>query len=325
MVSSAPQNNPEARHPVNPAASREARQLLELVYSVSGHKVLSGQHNYPSKIDGYSRMIAEEQKAWPAIFGQDFGFSPRGTLDDYTLRQEIINTCIEQHKAGAIITLMWHAVRPVEDEPVTFKESVQGELTDRQWKDLVTPGTEIHERWKAQVDVVAWHLRQLQDENIPVLWRPYHEMNGGWFWWGHKEGPEGYVKLWRMLYDRLVNFHHLDNLLWVWNANELGIGKKAYDLYFPGHDVVDILATDVYHGKYAKKDYTSLLKLADGKPVAIGECGPLPTAELFGKQPQWAWFMAWSEFPWDHNTREDRDAVYAIPRLLTREDAPYDW
>ena len=82
---------------------------------------------------------------------------------------------------------MWHAVRPIEDEPVKFSTSVQGKLTDAQWHDLVTPSTEINERWKSQVDVIAFYLKQLRDAHVPVLWRPYHEMNGGWFWWCQKK------------------------------------------------------------------------------------------------------------------------------------------
>ncbi len=95
---------------------------------------------------------------------------------------------------------MWHAVRPTEDEPVTFRESVQGELTDQEWTELVTPGTQLNERWKSQVDVIAWFLKQLKYARVPVLWRPYHEMNGAWFWWGQKKGEDGFKKLWQMMF-----------------------------------------------------------------------------------------------------------------------------
>src|SRR5690606_553432 len=141
-------------------------------------------------------------------------------------------------------------------------------------------GTEIHERWKSQVDVVAWHLRQLRDAKVPVLWRPYHEMNGNWFWWGQKQGDDGYKKLWRMLYHRLVEVHGLNNLLWVFNGNEVRENRDAqgvdhgvhpYATYFPGLDLVDVLATDVYRNNFAKIDYDSLRELARGKPIALGE------------------------------------------------------
>ena len=96
--------------------------------------------------------------------------------------------------------MMWHAGRPMDNPPYGWKESIQGELDDAQWKELTTPGSPLNKRWEAQVDKIASYLKQLQDANVPVLWRPYHEMNGVWFWWGDKKGPDGYQKLWKMMY-----------------------------------------------------------------------------------------------------------------------------
>jgi mannan endo-1,4-beta-mannosidase len=231
---------------------------------------------------------------YPAVFGQDFGFSAPGTWDGINYRQQIVDETIRRNSEGFIITLMWHAVRPIEDEPVTFEHSIQGKLTDDEWRELVTPGTQLNERWKSQVDVIAWHLKQLQHAGVPVLWRPYHEMNGGWFWWGRKTGPDGYKKLYRMLFDRLANFHKLNNLIWVFDANQLNSNVDSYETYYPGDDVVDIVATDVYRG-FHQDDYESLLKLAGSKPVALGEVGAPPTEQVLRDQPRWAWFMSWGE------------------------------
>ena len=109
---------------------------------------------------------------------------------------------------------------------------------------MITPGSLIHERWKSQVDVIAWFLKQLQYAKVPVLWRPYHEMNGGWFWWGDKPGENGYKKLYRMMFDRFVNFHGLNNMIWVYNANEVKPGIKPYADFFPGHDVLSSMVVD---------------------------------------------------------------------------------
>ena len=122
---------------------------------------------------------------------------------------------------GFIITIMWHAVPPTEEEPVEFRKSIQSHITDEQWQDLITPGTAINERWKSQVDVIAFFLKQLKYADVPVLWRPYHEINGNFFWWNGRPGENGTKKLYRMLYDRLVNFHKLNNLIWVYNCNEI--------------------------------------------------------------------------------------------------------
>jgi mannan endo-1,4-beta-mannosidase len=218
---------------------------------------------------------------------------------------------------------MWHAVRPSQDEPVEFDEGVRNQMTDQQWQDLMTPGTEIHERWKSQVDVIAWHLRQLRDAQVPVLWRPYHEMNGNWFWWGQKAGENGYRRLYRMLFERLVNFHRLNNLLWVFNANELREGVDPYDKYYPGQDVVDVLATDVYQNGFARRDYDELLALAGAKPIALGETGRMPTVQILRDQPRWTWFMNWGD---PGGWRRDQEAVTAIfesEEVLTLEKLPW--
>lgn len=281
--------------PVTPNASPQAKQLLNYLYSISGDKILSGQHNAP--LNGTNRLAALHKQVgeYPAMFGQDFGFSEPGSWDGINFRQRIVDDSIAKHEEGYIITLMWHAVLPLHKEPQTFEQSVQGELTDQQWKELLTPGSALNERWQSQVDVIAWHLKQLQYAKVPVLWRPYHEMNGDWFWWGYRKGPEGYQKLWRMLFQRLTEFHKLDNLIWVWNANELRNSAKEYQAYYPGHDVVDVLATDVYSGDYKKQDYQALLNVAEGRPIALGEVGKLPTPKILKAQPKWVWFMMWRD------------------------------
>jgi len=173
-----------------------------IFHDISGKHTLAGQHCNP--LVGSTRLVTvyRQTKHYPAVFGQDFGFDAPGSWDGINFRQQIVDEAIRRHQEGFIIVLMWHAVRPTEDEPVTFKESVQGKTHRQGMAGLITPGTEINERWKSQVDVIAWFLKQLQYAGVPVLWRPYHEMNGDWFWWGKKAGDNGYKKLYRMLYDR---------------------------------------------------------------------------------------------------------------------------
>lgn len=282
--------------PVNPNATPEAVQLYQYLYSISGHKTLAGQHCNP--LVGSTRLIVVDRTTghYPALFGQDFGFDEPGSWDGINFRQRIVDDAITRNQEGFIIALMWHAVRPIEDEPVSFQHGPQGKLTDAQWHDLITPGTEINERWKSQVDVIAWHLRQLQFAGVPVIWRPYHEVNGNWFWWGNRPGENGSKKLYRMLYDRLVNFHKLNNLIWVYSCNELG-GENAgsYADCYPGDDEVDVLATDVYRRGFAQQDYDQLLALGGDRPIALAEVGSPPSPAILKKQPRWTWFMSWGD------------------------------
>ncbi|MEX1238749.1 MAG: glycosyl hydrolase [Cyclobacteriaceae bacterium] len=305
--------------PVNTNASHEAQKLLAYLYEIDDEHTLAGQHNYNHEMNRYTMKAQDIGGRYPAIWGTDF--SGNGAPDP---GQKIVDEAIEKHKAGVIVTLMWHAGRPMDDPPFRWSESIQGELTVEEWKELTTPGTPLHARWRHQADQIAFYLTQLRDASVPVLWRPYHEMNGVWFWWGDKKGEDGYAKLWKMLFDRFVNYHQLNNLVWVWNANAPrdipGDEAYAYKDYYPGHEYVDVLATDVYNFDYEQKDYEELLAVAEGRVIALGEVGELPKLEILAAQPKWAWFMVWASWLETHNTLERVMTIYNLRETLTLEE-----
>ena len=187
-----------AIEPANPNATPEARALLDLIYRISGKYTLTGQHNYPNAKDQNTRFARKYIGQTPAIWSTDMGFAKEGNYDSYLARPDIVKQAIRQHKKGFVITICWHAVPPTAHEPVTFQPqgpvvsdslaSVQGQLTDEQFREVLTPGTKLYNRWATQVDSVAVYLKKLQEARVPVLWRPYHEMNGDWFWWGGRVG-----------------------------------------------------------------------------------------------------------------------------------------
>jgi mannan endo-1,4-beta-mannosidase len=306
--------------PVTLNPSPEATTLLEYIYSISGKQTLTGQHDQPLFTTAYFQRVYEITGKYPALHGFDFGFSEPNTLDGINFRQSMVDDAIRLYKDGTIITFMWHAAPPTHDEPVTFKGEIQSKLTDEQWKDLITPGSPLNQRWQSQVDVIAFFLKQLRDAHVPVIWRPYHEMNGNWFWWGARTGEEGYKKLYTMLFDRLVNYHKINNLLWVFNANEINSNTVPYDQVFPGPEYADILATDVYRNNYQQSDYDQLITLGKGKPIALGEVGKMPTPEQLKNQPKYTWFMCWVDLVFKSNTMEEINAIYNAENTLTRDE-----
>lgn len=303
--------------PVNKNATQEAKELLHYIYSLDDN-ILSGQHSYNEEPDKFYNQAKAITGKFPAVWGTDFYWN--GENDP---GERIVEAAIKKHREGAIITLMWHVGRPQDTPPYGWANSVQNEISDADWEELVTPGTTLHEKWLDQIDNVADHLKKLKEAKVPVLWRPYHEMNGVWFWWGNKRGPEGYPKLWKLMYERYTNHHNLNNLIWVWNAN----GPRdipqdeafEYQEFYPGHEYVDILATDIYHFDYERKDYRELLKLADGKPIALGEVGQLPKPNILEAQPKWSWFMVWSNWLQTANSEENVKAIYNFEKTISRE------
>ncbi len=308
--------------PVNPNATPEARELLRQIDQISGHYTLTGQHNFPNHLSRWSDRIYDLTGKSPAIFGQDFGFSGGDDKDSVEGRPSMIQEAIRQYRNGAVIALTWHAVRPTDDEPVTFRDSVQGHLTDFEWNELLTPGTNIYNRWVEQVDVIAGYLQQLQAAGVPVLFRPYHEMNGNWFWWGGRPGEHGSAALYRQLYDRFVHVHHLNNLIWVWNVNCPGGNAGPIDAYYPGAERADVITMDIY-GKFEQSYYTGMLTLAGKKPIALAEVGAMPSLDVLAQQPHWAYFMMWSGMGETVNSPEQLQAMFHAPNVLNRGDAPF--
>jgi mannan endo-1,4-beta-mannosidase len=334
-------------HPRSPAA----RRLLDFLRSLAGRYTLSGQHNYIGVGAKYLDVVERMTGRRPLIWGSDFAFEvesdgigkhyhcgPANVTDpgepDPRLveapigpaREALVRCALEQHARGHIVTLMWHACFPTFGDRGPYDSIWQvGRLpSEETWRELTTPGTALHAAWAAQVDRVAVHLARLRDAGVPVLWRPYHEMNGVWFWWCDKKGPAGFARLWRMLHERYTRLHGLDNLIWVWNTNaprdRANDEAHAYDLYYPGGDVVDVLAADVYGNDYRPSHHDDLERLADGRPIALGEVGDVPTPEILERQPGWTWFMPWGGLVARKNNAARVPALYACERVLSLDD-----
>jgi len=291
--------------PVTPKPSPEVMALLDYLQGLSGNHILSGQHNFPISRDRNTQFAADYIGKTPIVWSQDFGFAKDGDKDSYLARPSIVQEAIRQHKLGAIVNLCWHAVPPTADEPVTFQPvpgadpdncaSVQGKLTDQQWKDLFTPGTTIYKNWEKQVDEIAGYLKQLEDAHVPVLWRPYHEMNGDWFWWGGVyEGKYTTKRLYQQIYDRYVKHHKLKNLIWIWSVDKPEQPRREFVNYYPGNKYLDILAIDIYGDVFKQEWYDGLMALSEGKPITLGEVGIPPRQEVLDQQPNWLYWVVWS-------------------------------
>ncbi len=308
---------------VNENASKEALELLHFLYGVSGKYTLSGHHNYPSLMSVYTDSMKVLTGKSPVVWGGDFGFSDeRHETDNIIHRKRLVSEIKKYADEGAIITLCYHQANPVEGEPCLFKPGVQYTLSDKQWKDLLTPGTEIYTNWRYQMDSIAVYLKEIEKLKIPVLFRPYHEMNGSWFWWGGR--PEEFKKLWVQLYDYYTNVHHINNLLWVWSSDRPWEGVEDY---FPGHEYVDILGCDIYplpdtNVVFRQEWYDRMVKLADGKPFGLTENSVIPSLEEFDRMPDFTWFLSWNELALNDNSLEKLNKIYNSDRVITLDEMP---
>lgn len=123
----------------------------------------------------------------------------------------------------------------------------------------------VHTTLRDDVDAIAAPLKQFKDANVPVIWRPLHEVTQwAWFWWS--KDAELFKELWNMMYDRLTNHHGLNNLIWCWNpAHNYDLNDRSF---YPGDDKVHIVSID--YPEDVRAAYRGLKAIAD-KPVAVPE------------------------------------------------------
>lgn len=301
-------------------------------FCVEGENAFGFQHCGPANLKAISwetyitqrdsMRKAREDGPLPMFTGE----APFLDISLEEARKATMIEILQQHEKGHIITLMWHGCFPGDGDCCEGSSiwAMENRPSPEEWEELVTPGTDLNEAWKEGADKIARYLGVLQDNNIPVLWRPYHEMNGVWFWWCNHKGEQGFKRLWIMMYEYFTEHHQLNNLIWVWNTNAPrdipGDEAWPYEDFFPGIEYVDILAADVYRNDYKQSHHDQLAKLGQGKPISLGEVGDIPSLDVLEAQPEWTWFMPWAWILFTHNDHDAIRELYTSEQVLTLDE-----
>ena len=279
---------------VVPNSSGETIALYNFLSKTYGKVILSGQYGGETE---FNRIKSVSGKT-PLIRGFDLiEYSPSRVAHGATSTET--EKAIEWHAQKGIVTFAWHwnAPKDLIDQP--GKEWWRGFYTEATTFDVTKamndPGSEEYTLIIRDIDAIATQLKKLKDAEVPVLWRPLHEAEGAWFWWGAK-GPEPCKWLWKLVFDRLVNYHQLSNLIWVWTSTA---SSAAMDWY-PGDDCVDIIGADIYlpAGTYSANFimFDNIVSIFGGKKIiTLSENGPIPDPDrLFPERAAWNWFCTWA-------------------------------
>lgn len=309
-------------HLVNPHATPATKALMKYLVANYGKHIISGQDDYHN-IDWISQHTGKK----PALVGFDLmDYSP--SMAAHGASSDDVEQAIAWGKQGGIVQFQWHWNAPTDliDEP--GKEWYKGFYTKATTFNVAEainhPDSKDYKLLLRDIDAIAVQLKKIQAAGIPVIFRPLHEAEGGWFWWGAK-GPEPAKKLYRLVYERLTNYHHINNLIWVWNS--------ASPDWYPGNDVVDIVSIDSYPkaGDYSpvSNQYDTLVSLVkDKKLVTMSENGPIPDPKLLQEYgADWSSFMTWTgDFitGGQQNSLDHVKAVYNNPYVITFNNLPHD-
>lgn len=245
---------------------------------------------------------------------------------DYTLTGVYIVPANKDLAQGTQLYKPTANLDPNKDYNFYLKSESYPEGTTFDAANALTEGTWENQVWKDDMQTLTEYLTLLKNANIPVLWRPFHEASGKWFWWG--KDADSFKKLWIAMFNEL-KAAGLDNLIWVWtscgNDND----------WYPGDAYVDIVARDLYGEDDAKcaTEYADLSATYGNKIVTLGECGYstytnsqiATVSKQWNAGAKWSWFMVWyndESSQTYHSTQEWWQDAMSQPNIITRDQVP---
>ena len=306
----------------NTNATPSAKKLLNFLNKTAGNAIITGQHTQTIPMEEIS-YIRQKTGKEPLLRGFELlAYSPNinynhaseECLTEVHENRNTMETALNWAKnTHGIVTLSFHWFSPIGGHDKSF----YAKNTDFDATRILIDGTPERKAFYHDMDIIAEELKKFRDADIPVLWRPFHESDGDWFWWGAK-GPETARDLYKLMFEYYTNIHHLNNLLWVWNCRI----PEGY----PGDDSVDIISVDIYLEKYTvtdyREDYLKLLEATSkNKVAALAEVGYIPDIHILEQtHTPWAYYMTWSKefcIGEQYNTTSNLKTMYDSPYAIT--------
>jgi mannan endo-1,4-beta-mannosidase len=248
-----------------------AQQLLERLDSLQKKGIMYGHQDDPMygltwEYQKDSSDVKNVCGDYPAIMGFDLGGIEMGdqkNLDSVPFTR-MTEEIIAHHLRGGIVTLSWHPRNPVTtidgggNAGQKFPEGTAWDVRDSAVVKKILTDSLTHEKfegWMQRVSDFLATLKTADGKKVPVIFRPWHENSGSWFWWGEKLcSVDEYKALWNLLQDKL-KADGFDNLVWSYSpgCQDNLTAERLLDRY-PGDDRVDMIGLDGYQWVPEEKD-----------------------------------------------------------------------
>ena len=241
----------------DPNATDETVALFYNLYNLSKTKFLVGQQDAYTGFYNGDMGDSDMKKATgsdPALLGSDFMFitddQNNEQPENWFYQQEILITdnVKQAYSKGMVNIFSWHFREPFEGE--SFYTSDMTDFQKYNALPSILPGGSNHDYYKQKLDKVADVLANLKDNNnklIPVVFRPFHEFDGNWFWWGSAYcTPAQYQEIWRFTVEYLRDVKQVHNVLYAFSPDNSYATSTQYLSRYPGDNYVDILGMDNY-------------------------------------------------------------------------------
>ena len=255
---------------VDPAATEETVALFYNLKNLSKTNFAVGQQDAFTSFYNNSRGESDIKKLTgsdPALLGSDFMFitddKNTGEANNWFFQQEqaIVEDAVEAYNKGMINAFTWHLREPYEGD--FFYTSEMTEFQKQNAFRSILPGGANHEYYKEKLQKVAAVVKNIKGSDgslSPVIFRPFHEFDGDFFWWGAPYStPSEFKELWRFTVTYLRDELEVHNLLYAFAPDNSYTTKTGYLSRYPGDEYVDILGMDNY-GDFVAQDASAITR-----------------------------------------------------------------
>ncbi len=274
----------------NKNATENTKRLFSYLVDIYGTKILSGQVCDDGPLGGEIQVVHNTTGKYPAILSMDL-MSYTASRPDGGSAGKTITYAKNWNEKGGILEFHWHWTVLEKYSTKAWYSSFYTDSTNFSLeKALNGTDKEGYDMLVSDMRAMAEVLKELNDLDIPIIFRPLHEASGGWFWWG-AAGAENYKKLYIMMYEMFTDEYKLNNLIWLWNGQDKD--------WYPGDQYCDILGTDIYPGERVYSSQASKFFELSGwsgvkKPVYLSECGCIFDPDLAVRDgAMWGCFIPW--------------------------------
>lgn len=240
-----------ARKPIDPQATKETRALYANLHRLAKKHILFGHQSATEYGHGWygdsnRSDVKSVSGSHPAVIGVDFsGLSGRPSKAVEQAKESLRRQITDTYGRGGITTVAWHFSNPASAGGFYWNDSISVPAVP-----LLIPGGSHYQQYKQILQTIGDFTNSLKGDDgrpIPLIFRPYHELDGGWFWWGKPHcTPDQIKSLWRFTVSYLRDSLHVHNLLYAFSPDCKFNTEADYLERYPGNEWVDMVGIDDY-------------------------------------------------------------------------------
>lgn len=248
-------------------ATKETKNLYQNLKTISKKHILFGHQHALEYGHGWSNEkdrsdVKSVTGSHPAVVGIDFSdFSGRSKEQAEKSKEILRKIVLDNYERGGVTTVSWHFNNPASEGGFYWKDGISTASMA-----LIKPGGSHHEQYKTILKTIADFANSVKAKNgtlSPMIFRPFHEFDGDWFWWGKSHtSREDFIEVWKFTVSYLKDSLGVHNFIYAFSPDNKFNSEAEYLERYPGDDYVDLFGMDDYgdFGRDGKYDLESGFK-----------------------------------------------------------------